>query len=273
MKKLLFVGCLVASAVPLVACSGASTPEDGTFGATAVESAEEASAEEEIVQRESFKTLDGGDVEITLDADGGITVSILEPGMSKQVFADRAAGRADLVDLYLQLTGEADVPDGILEINRHYVAAQARFQARQAEATGGEELELVQGAADDIARPAAGGLSLDQLDLSESEFIDSYCDADRWDYLHCWPGITGTAYITGTVFSLTTDAYAYRGSIYHRIQNKKALGSWKTRHSNTVPAGYLSQLERVSDGLFGNMRGGVWEADGDGYHLSIYGLN
>ena len=105
--------------------------------------------------------------------------------------------------------------------------------------------------------------------MTAAQFADDYCFKQQgWEINHCWVRVTGTGYNSGWHYLMVTNAYAYRGTILHRIQ-RRTWGKWRTKKSNTVPAGYASHLLRVAKGAVDRMRAGVWNASGDSYHLSI----
>lgn len=268
MKRWISGSCLALCCVGLVGCGAAADGEDDNAAAES-DSPDEL---DDVVRTERFETRNGGLVEVTLESEGALNLSIVEPAMSQAVLEAYAEGRADIVDLYLDLSGEFDVPSGILEMNELYLAAQAAADSTEIEEVIAEETfepthvphALDIAGAPDLVR---ADTTLERIDLSESAFVERYCIAG-W-YLHCWPRVTGTGYIQRKAHMMITHAYAVQGSILHRIQTKATFGKWKDRLSNVVHAGYLSYLYRNDRA---NTRGGVWDADGDVYHLSIEGI-
>jgi hypothetical protein len=65
------------------------------------------------------------------------------------------------------------------------------------------------------------------------------------------------------------DAYAYHGSITHRLRRKNTWGNWKTLYSTAVPAGYRSHAYNAS-GIAYTHESRVYNASGDAYHHSGY---
>jgi hypothetical protein len=212
----------------------------------------------------SFKTQSGGKVDIYQDSDDGIIISIVEPAMSNETIASYQRGKSDFVDLYTGLTGQRDVPEDVVKMNRIFLKQRA-----QANAAATPQTEDTANLAD---APSRKVLSLERKDVLENEFVAQYCNCPGCSYTYCWPNQKGMRIHTGWHYSSTSYAYAVNGTITHRIDRKKFLGKWKTLFENTVPAGYLSYLDRTADGFQDNMRTGVWNADGDTYHLAIYGI-
>jgi hypothetical protein len=93
---------------------------------------------------------------------------------------------------------------------------------------------------------------MNEVFLESQKRLSGSCDHGQW------------------CFSVHTAAYTVSGTITHRI-DRYHFGNWRTQLANTVPVGYLSTLDRRAVGIKDNMRGGVWDADGDTYHLSVYG--
>lgn len=211
----------------------------------------------------SFKTQSGGKVEIYQDSDDGIIVSIVEPAMSNETIASYQRGKSDFVDLYTGLTGQKDVPEDVVKMNRIFL--KQRTQANVAATPPKENTEKL---ADTSSRKI---LELERKDMSTDGFL-RLCGVPGWSYNFCWPNSTGTRSHEQWAYSSHTHAYAVNGTITHRIDRKKLFGKWKTLLENTVPAGHLSSLDRIANGIQDNMRTGVWNADGDTYHLAIYGL-
>ena len=274
MKHTLTKAVFVMSAVAFAGCA-VETGDDAMMEGGGANAADESG---EIVRQESFRTTTGGNVKIILDEEGGITVSIVQPATSDSVIDEYQRDELDLVGLYLGLTEEGEVPTAILELNEQYNAnlekADAAAEAKDAEADAESEAAAEEagplsdeqaGASEDAA-----GLSLDYSPMTTQQFIDSRCQSG-WGYRFCYPSSTGSWSYDSKVFSMRSYAYSFQGVFVHKVQHKKFLGSWKTTESNRVEPGYLSYVHRITSGLYGNMKVGVWEASGDGYHISVYG--
>jgi hypothetical protein len=102
--------------------------------------------------------------------------------------------------------------------------------------------------------------------MSAQEFSDTYCPTAPWDYGYCWLNRTGTSYVKKWCFSMDAYASPYRGTIRHRLKK----GSTVVR-DHTVLENWVSHISSTSP--WRTRESKVFEADGDGYHHTIYGLN
>lgn len=233
----------------------------------------------DVVDSAMFLTKDGGEVNITLEESGAVNLSVVEPAQSKQIMADYANRKADLADLYVGFTGNSDVPEDVQRMNRAYQAALAANDEAKA-ATEAEEGEMsdaidAKGQADVLTEATSGALALTKVSLTREQFIQDHCRDlnSKYYYDRCWPNCTGTWSHEGYHYSMHTQAYSYRGTVTHKLQRDPPFGGWETQSWNTVPQGYLSTLDRTAKGLNDKMRGGVWDASGDGYHLAMWGVD
>lgn len=279
---------LVPFALLPLACASAGDPVSDGQSPSGVETA----SADSLTTGASFQTTGGGKVDVYIESDGGLIVSIVGPGMSDETVAAYRAGKADLVDLYLGLTNQAEVPAEVEQMNALLVerrsqaangesaqvdpaaagvtpaaapaGAQARIQSHAAVAS-------LSGSQQAVAGPSRSVESLAPTSMTTAQFTTNYCGTSDWSFANCWTNVTDTGYHGQYCFWMNTTAYSIAGTITHRI-DRHIWGKWRTQLSNYVPAGYLSVLERYANGLQDNMRGGVWDASGDIYHLTVYGL-
>ena len=76
--------------------------------------------EESIIEPQesiSFLTETGGDLKISLYDEGQVLVSLLEPARSLEIISQFQRSEADLIDLYLAVTGETKTPDSVRRMN------------------------------------------------------------------------------------------------------------------------------------------------------------
>jgi hypothetical protein len=217
----------------------------------------------------TFKTADRGTLTITQTAEGETLVGIIEPAMSKEILQAYSHGDADLIDLYVDLTGNTDVPERLEAINAEFLKQRSAKTTAQTSPTVPTTEEIATVPLKDTPRlgvTASPGFGLERMDMTTQEFTSLYCDYWKWKY--CWPNASGTSSVEGRMLGLFMSAYAYSGTITHRIQ-RHYLFKWRTKLEYTVPAGYLSSQSYNSAGIQDKIRAGVWDADGDGYHAAM----
>jgi hypothetical protein len=166
------------------------------------------------------------------------------------------------VDVFLTLSGGAEVPMALVQ-------AQARVETLEAPVAEAF-FDALEPPADPSDAAAGAGLSQRQQPLSAGDFRAQHCPSG-WEFLICWTQVTGSATVDRRGFSMQSVANVYRNVVTHSLQHR-SWGSWVTDFSISVHSGDVNTFGAYG-GFNKRRRARVRNASGDGYHLSVYGLN
>jgi hypothetical protein len=221
-----------------------------------------------------FDTKDGGRVEFFETEDGEILSSFLVTPKSEDTVRRSVRGEIDLAETFRILSGKTRLPEDL-------PALSARLQdiARVKSATKVPALSWDDYEPQNDANSRSSSMEHDSM--SRDEFIREQCAANGdagagFSFSYCWTNRTGYAKVERRAYLMNTMNYVYRGTTEHRLSYKKGTRI-KIYRSHQVPAGYLSSI-----GLLGSDVGLAWKrtmtaevrnATGDGYHLSVMGLD
>ncbi|MBN2444900.1 MAG: hypothetical protein JXJ04_26330 [Spirochaetales bacterium] len=106
--------------------------------------------------------------------------------------------------------------------------------------------------------------------MSAEAFKEAYYDPSYgfWLIGILWPNVTGTGKFSRTCSEMISWAHPYRGTITHRVRWKNFWGTTKSS-SNTLTQGQVGYA--YSRAGYRRWREiAVYNADGDGYHASIF---
>jgi len=197
------------------------------------------------------------------------TIDLEQDGIIK--FTEPEAGEL-VVDLTLRsmdLTpnGDADSP---LDLYKYYSgkeapealkAAYSRALASRSkdESADDDDADIQEGTATPLAKSA----------MSAGDFQDNYC-ASGWDFQYCWLSRTNTSYVQRKCWYIRTTVNPYQGNVMQKLRYKK-LGSWHTYVDKSVTQGQVSWIYHYGSTRYRRVE--VYEASGDAYHHSIYGLD
>ena len=226
---------------------------------------EDADVEESMPQHllTSVELADGGRLELHEPIPGElVAIYVGREAEYGVVFEDLERGALTHVQVYEALSGQK-APAALVEAEARSIAARANLP-EDAVVTSSFDAPSV------AARSTTNGIGSSRAALSASDFIADYCPSG-WGFLYCWTSRTGSGSVTRTSLSMYTHLNAYDGQVVHKMEYENIWGNMVTYVSNVVPEGYLSYISR--SGLWTTRKTSISQADGNGYHVSIYGTN
>ena len=228
-------------------------------------------------------------VQAKLDGGGRLSIREITPGRLVSFYigkhdALRAEfealehGQLSHSDLFRIATGQP-APKTLLDAEHRMKrvleeAEKRRTDEGETQADGPDEL--------DVSAPSAVLESADSLEgeadstskfISRDRFRECFCPRD-WEYLYCWPSVTGSAGVTRTGHQMVSYLALLSGNgLSYSYQYRDVFGDWHVIASETVFEGELMRMHESRSLLSVTRRIRVRNASGDRYHLSIYGLN
>ena len=255
--------------------------EDAGYGEDEEVSLEDGPAEE---PKESVSCLTetGGDFEIALYEDNQVLVSLIEPARSLKILKEFEQGQADLVDLYIGVTGETEVPDSVIRMNNYHNLNVQMATERIKDTIDKSFVPVSQMIEDDVDQRVEqefeifGGTTHSNCyydPMTDQEFIDNECGTAQ-PYV-CVTNLTSNYKPYQNWYShMTTKAYCDEDSesgVTHKIRRKR-WGKWKKVKHQYLPQGYFSYISYAAVGT-DYLKCEVWDAGGsydDLYHFYCY---
>lgn len=193
-----------------------------------------------------------GRIEIYEPIPGELALIYTGPAeIDREMFAELERGTVTPAALYEAISGEA-APPAVAEAEGRALAARARAEA---DPPADSEIPSVP----------------DRLTYSmpEGDFIRDYCPTN-WDYLYCWASRTGYGAAPHLGTSMYTYLNLFRNSAVHQLSYWED-SRWITFVSRVTPQDWLSYIYMFGDRRWRQTE--ILQADGSGYHASIFGQN